>query len=108
MVSQNSQSGQAQIDAEKIHHMAKLSRLGISDEEALRYAGQMNSILQYMEILKEVNTDGVEMTLQVNDLKSVTRADEVQAEENPGALLEVSMLPKIAGQIAVRAVLKEE
>lgn len=117
MVSQNNQSGggdaagksgQPKIDVEKIHHIAKLSRLGISDEEAARYAGQMNSILEYMDILNEVNTDGVEMTLQVNGLKSVTRTDEVQVESDPEALLEVSTLPKIAGQIAVRAVIKEE
>ena len=121
MVSQNNQSGvagtsadgtastgQPKIDVERIHHIAKLSRLGISDEEAARYAGQMNSVLQYMDILNEVNTDGVEMTLQVTNLHSVTRADEIQVEADPGALLAVSTLPKFAGQIAVQAVIKEE
>lgn len=119
MESQNNQSGQVsggtagsagqpRIDAERIKHVAKLSRLGISDEEATRYAGQMNSVLEYMDILKEVNTEGVEMTLQVNGLKNMTRADEIQAQANPEELLAVSTLPKMAGQIAVRAVIKEE
>ncbi len=96
------------IDGEKIQQMAALARIGIGSEEAVRYAEQMNSILDYMEILQEIDTEGVEMTLQVTGLKNVTRADQVITETDPQALLEVSTLPKIAGQIAVRAVLKEE
>jgi aspartyl-tRNA(Asn)/glutamyl-tRNA(Gln) amidotransferase subunit C len=102
------QVAEQKIDVAKIHHIAKLARLGISDEEAERYAGQMNSVLGYMDILNEVKTDGVEMTLQVNDLKNVTRPDEVKVEVDSAALLETSTLPKISGQIAVRAVIKEE
>ena len=96
------------IDAEKIKHMAQLSRIGISDEEAVKYAGQMESILDYMKILEEVNTDGVEMTTQVTGLKSVTRADEVIVDTSPSELLATSVLPKVGGQIAVKAVIKED
>lgn len=96
------------IDATKLKHIAQLSRIGISDQEAEKYAGQMNSILDYMKILEEVNTEGVEMTLQVTNLKSVTRPDFVEATVNPEALLATSTLPKISGQIAVKAVIKEE
>lgn len=96
------------IDQEKIKHIAHLSRIGISDAEAEKYAGQMESILDYMKILEEVNTDGVEMTTQVTGLKSVTRADEPKTEVSPDDLLNCTALPKIAGQIAVKAVIKEE
>lgn len=102
------QTSAPKIDVARIHHIAKLARIGISDEEAEKYAGQMNSVLGYMDILNEVKTDGVEMTLQVNNLKNVTRADEVKVEVDSAALLETSSLPKISGQIAVRAVIKEE
>jgi len=100
--------GSSKIDLAKIQHIAKLARLGISDEEAAEYAAQMNIVLGYMDILNDVETEGVDMTLQVTDLKNVTREDVVMAEVNPGALLETSTLPKISGQIAVRAVIKEE
>jgi len=96
------------IDQEKIKHIAHLSRIGISDEEALKYAGQMESIMDYMKILEEVNTDGVEMTTQVTGLHSVTRADEAIYEVAPDDLIACSVLPKISGQIAVKAVIKEE
>jgi aspartyl-tRNA(Asn)/glutamyl-tRNA(Gln) amidotransferase subunit C len=98
----------AKIDLAKIQHIAKLARLGISDDEAIKYVAQMNAVLGYMDILNEAQTDDVDMTLQVTGLKNVTRDDVVKAEVNPGALLETSTLPKINGQIAVRAVIKEE
>lgn len=103
----NGQSG-ARVDAERIKHIAHLSRIGISDEDAVKYAGQMNSILDYMKILEEVDTENVKMTLQVNGLENVTRPDLVRMEEKPDDLLNVTPLAKISGQIAVKAVLKEE
>ena len=96
------------IDQEKIKHIAHLSRIGISDEEATRYASQMESILDYMKILEEVQTEGVAMTTQVTGLHSVTRQDEVKMEVNSDDLLNCTVLPKISGQIAVKAVIKEE
>lgn len=96
------------IDAAKIMQMAHLSRIGISDADAEKYAGQMESILDYMKILEEVNTDGVEMTTQVTGLQSVTRPDVVIVETTPEELLATSVLPKISGQIAVKAVIKED
>lgn len=96
------------VDAEKVKHMAHLARIGITDVDADMYAGQMNSVLDYMKILEEVDTGDVKMTLQVNGLENVTRTDEVRMEENPSDLLAVTPLPKISGQIAVKAVIKEE
>jgi len=96
------------VDAEKIKHIAHLARIGIDDREAEEYAGQMNSVLDYMKILEEVETKGVEMTLQVNGLRNVTREDRPLMEVPADELLAVSTLPKIANQIAVRAVIKEE
>lgn len=96
------------LDAEKIKHIAMLARLGLSDSEAEAYVEQMNAVLGYMDILKEISTDKVEMTLQVNGLRNAMRADDVLPQVAPEELLAVSPLPKINGQIAVRAVIKEE
>lgn len=96
------------IDVAKIKQIAHLSRIGISEAEAAKYAEQMESILDYMKILEEVNTDGVEMTSQVTGLQSVTRPDVVIVETVPAELLAASVLPKVSGQIAVKAVIKED
>ena len=96
------------INVEQIKHIAHLARIGINDDDAKHYAAQMNSVLDYMKILDEVDIEKVGMTLQVNGLDNVARPDEVRMEENPADLLAVSPLPRISGQIAVRAVIKEE
>jgi aspartyl-tRNA(Asn)/glutamyl-tRNA(Gln) amidotransferase subunit C len=96
------------IDAEKIKHIATLSRIGLTDQEAERFAGQIESVMGYMKILEEVNVEGVEMTTQVTGLKSVTRPDEVKMEASAEEILAASVLPKMAGQIAVKAVIKED
>ncbi len=95
------------IDKDKIKHIAHLSRIGISEEEAEKYAGQMNTILDYMSVLNEVDTEGVEMTTQVTGLKSVMRADEVHEYVSPDELLDCSVLPKINNQISVKAIIKD-
>jgi hypothetical protein len=46
--------------------------------------------------------------MQVTGLKNVTRADQPLMEESADSLLSATVLPKIANQIAVRAVIKEE
>lgn len=96
------------VDVQKVKQIAHLARIGINDSQAEEYAGQMNSVLDYMKILGEVNVDDIEMTMQVNGLKSVLRKDEVNMEQDCAELLDVSRLPKISGQIAVRAVIGEE
>lgn len=96
------------IDLEQIKHIAELSRLAVNDEEAKGYEEQLNHILDYMDILNEVDTDNVEMTLQVTGLKNVMREDKVISIESAQNLLEVSELPKINNQIAVKAVIKED
>lgn len=96
------------IDTAKIKHIAHLARIGISDAAAEKYAVQVRAVMDYMKILEEVDVTGVEMTSQVTGLRSVTRKDEVIVDTKPEELMAVSTLPKISGQIAVRAVIEEE
>lgn len=46
------------IDDNLINHLSKLSRLTVSDTEKLKT--DLQKILDYFEILSEVNTDGIE------------------------------------------------
>lgn len=52
------------INKEDVEHIAFLSRLKLSKEEISKYEVQLESILEYMEKLKEVDTSGVEPMLQ--------------------------------------------
>jgi aspartyl-tRNA(Asn)/glutamyl-tRNA(Gln) amidotransferase subunit C len=54
----------------------KLSKVSLNDEKkALK---NMNKILDYMELLKEVNTENVIPTVSVIKKKNILRKDEVK------------------------------
>jgi aspartyl-tRNA(Asn)/glutamyl-tRNA(Gln) amidotransferase subunit C len=84
-----------------VRHIAKLARLKLSEEEVDVFAGQLTSILGYVDMLREVDTTGVEATAQATGLSNVLRADELRAEPlaEPDALLGTSPLPITDHQI---------
>lgn len=67
------------ITKQDVEHIAHLARLGLSEEEKEKFAKQLSSILDYVEQLKEVDTEGVEPTAQVTGLENVYREDEIEA-----------------------------
>ena len=76
-----------------------------NDAELDKFAGQITGILEYVDVLNEVDTEGVEPTYQVTGLTNVTQADEVATKDcTPEELLEVSPLDKKARQIVVKNV----
>ena len=64
-----------QID---IHHVATLARLTLSEDEAMRYAAQLDGILTYIDTLTRYNLDGVEPTAHAMPVYDVLRADEAR------------------------------
>lgn len=66
------------IDKQTIEHIAKLSRLTLSEDEKELYTTQLQSIFAYVETLQEVDTEGVEPTSQVTGLKNVVFDDIVE------------------------------
>jgi aspartyl-tRNA(Asn)/glutamyl-tRNA(Gln) amidotransferase subunit C len=65
----------ARITVEQVRHVAKLSRLAIDDERTQRYAGQLESILEYVAQIGEVDVSGVEPMAHALPLKNVLRED---------------------------------
>lgn len=66
------------LTKEEVEHIAKLARLGISEEEKEKFGEQLSSILEYIEQLKEVDTDNVPPTAQVTGLENVMAADAIE------------------------------
>ncbi len=58
--------------------MALLARLELSEAEEERMTGQMNSILEYMGKLNELDTKDVPPTTHAIELQNVFRPDLVQ------------------------------
>ncbi|PIT86641.1 MAG: Asp-tRNA(Asn)/Glu-tRNA(Gln) amidotransferase GatCAB subunit C [Candidatus Magasanikbacteria bacterium CG10_big_fil_rev_8_21_14_0_10_43_6] len=66
------------INQETIKHIAKLSRLSLTDHEIVLFSKQLTDVFTYIDTLNEVNTDGVEETSQVTGLINITGEDVVQ------------------------------
>ena len=60
-----------------VKHIAKLANLTITDEEVKKYEGQLSSILDIVDQLKKINTDGVKPTYQVTGQTNCWREDEI-------------------------------
>jgi aspartyl-tRNA(Asn)/glutamyl-tRNA(Gln) amidotransferase subunit C len=48
------------VTPEQVRHIAKLARIAMSDDEVAAMVPELNNILDWVEQLGEVNTDGVE------------------------------------------------
>jgi len=88
-----------------VKRLADLARLRLTDSELEQFSGEFSNILEYVEQLKDADTDGLKPTYQVNGLSTVTRADElVDYGASQKALLK--NVPKVRDdQIEVKRVL---
>jgi aspartyl-tRNA(Asn)/glutamyl-tRNA(Gln) amidotransferase subunit C len=64
------------IDREQVLHIARLSRLRLTDDEVDRMSSELSGILDHVETMSELDLDGVEPTTHVVALDNVTRPDE--------------------------------
>ena len=60
-----------------IKYVAHLARLSLTAEEEQKLSAQLESVLGYIEKLKEVDVAGIEPTAHAFPLVNVTRPDEV-------------------------------
>ena len=68
------------VDEALIDRLAELSRLEFKAEEKEHIKQDLEKILSFMEKLNEIDTDGVEPLVYVNDAVNVCRKDEVVQE----------------------------
>ena len=63
------------IDRDQVLHVARLSRLKLSDEEVERMAEELSGILAHVDRISQMDLDGVDPTSHVVALENVWRAD---------------------------------
>lgn len=69
-----------QIDNALVERLAELSKLEFDAAEKERIKGDLQGILNLIEKLNEVNTDGVQPLIYMNEEVNVLREDEVKGE----------------------------
>lgn len=65
------------LTAQDVRKVAALARLKVSDAEVDSLLSDLTAILQYVDVLNEVDTQGVEPMVHAVELHNVLRADDV-------------------------------
>ena len=76
------------VDQATVRRVAKLARIKVKEENVERLAGELNSILHWIEQLNEVNVEGVKPMTSVVTVKMKRRVDVVTDGNNPHDVVE--------------------
>jgi len=63
------------IDNKTVEYVAGLARIAVSDEQKEFLSGQLSKIIDYIDKLKELDTDNIEPLRTLQPRRNVLRAD---------------------------------
>ena len=75
------------INPNEVRQIAELARLHLRDEEITRLAGELDHILEHIELVQQLDTSGIEPMTHAVPFDCPTRADEVGAMLAPDEAL---------------------
>jgi len=75
------------LSREEVLHIARLARMGITDDEVDKLREQLSDILDNFEVLQQVNTEDVIPTAQSIALNNVVRDDTISDSFSPDDIL---------------------
>lgn len=67
----------AKLTREEVETIAELAKLTLTDEEKSTFQEQLSAVLEYAEILQQVDTTGIPPTTSALPLNNVMRADDL-------------------------------
>lgn len=73
-----------------IDNLAKLARINLNDSEKSKLEGHLGQILEYVELLSQIDTSEVEPTSHVLPLKNVCREDKIKPKDEEANYLELA------------------
>lgn len=76
-----------QVDKEEILHIAKLAALNIKEDEIEEYRKNLQDILNFANIVNNVDTEGISETIGSTDNVNVFREDEIKEFKDMDLLL---------------------
>ena len=93
------------LNTNTINKIAKLARIRLSEKEADEFLKDINSILDWVDQLNEVNTDNVEPLTNISSSALTKRRDENQDINSSDEILQNSP-DKLEGYFAVPKVVE--
>jgi aspartyl-tRNA(Asn)/glutamyl-tRNA(Gln) amidotransferase subunit C len=94
----------AKLSRAEVETIAELAKLNLTDEEKAMFQEQLSEILEYAEMLRQLDTTGIPPTTSALPLNNVMRADEVRLSLSDEEAL-YNAPESEAGSFKVRAVL---
>ncbi len=94
------------LTREQVLHIARLARVGVTEEDVARLQEELSEILEHFEALRALDTEGVPPTSHPLPLESVMRADEVRPSLSTEDVLANAPLAQ-EDAFRVRAILDE-
>lgn len=76
-----------QITKELVQYVAELSRIKLSEQDAENMQNDLGAIVNYMEILNQLETDSVEPLSHIFNITNVMREDEVKESYDRAEIL---------------------
>lgn len=72
-----------QITPELVQYLESLARITLSEDEEIKVGAELGDILAYIDMLNELDTEGVEAMSHCFPLTNVMREDEVAPSMSP-------------------------
>lgn len=94
------------LSADEVRHVARLARLGLSEDEVEQLRAELSALLEHVDAVRALDTDGVPPTAHPIALENVLRSDEqgpcLEREEVLSAAPAVEddrfLVPRILGE----------
>ena len=95
------------ITKKEVQHVAKLARLGLSEKEIEKMQKELSVILEYIDLLKEVDVSEIKPTFHSVLIENVMREDEAKRESPKTVNKLLDEAPsKEEGYVKVKEILK--
>lgn len=69
------------ITDSEVAHVARLARLRLDQGEVKQFQRDLNAILEYMDMLAEVDTTGIMPTVHTTNITNAMRPDSMKASQ---------------------------
>lgn len=94
------------LTREEVLHVAKLARVGVTDDDVAKFQSQLSDILDHFTALSEIDTTDVPPTTQSLPVVNVMGQDEPRSSLPQEEVLQNAPIQQ-EGYLRVRAVLEE-
>jgi aspartyl-tRNA(Asn)/glutamyl-tRNA(Gln) amidotransferase subunit C len=93
------------IPEDEVQHIAKLARIHVSPEDIKKFQKELGEVLEYFEIIKDIDVNNVVPMTHSVLLENIKREDIAKSKSRPGKEL-IDMAPEQEnGYLKVKSIL---